>query len=369
MTILRRLALVCGIGVVVMAATLGVRAAWPLEPELPKPPTIECPSLVDLGSHAEGEIVTGRFRVANLGAEPLQLTRFRTSCSCAGVETDETGENRRVQAASIPPGGDREFLVRMVIGVRPGTPQGVLVQFETNDPNRPSMAIQVMVPRVTGGIYIEPRAVLFGELGRGEQPIITINLYDNHETGLQVDEIVSRNPDRFTVRYRRVSAEDAPEEHPIAGRLLGRCEVTPISGQAGSLEGVIEVRPTSGTRPLAIIPVTGRVVTTVTVFPSVLVLPRMVGGQSEWSGEVILVGRDGRPFQPTLQAIPDGLQVTLDPIMGSTDRVRLRVACSPVDRVDRPPVVESRITIRVTPSSGPAEDVSVVVAHPRGEPK
>jgi hypothetical protein len=132
---------------------------------------------------------------------------------------------------------------------------------------------------------------------------------------------------------------------------------------------VIEVRPTSGTRPLAIIPVTGRVVTTVTVFPSVLVLPRMVGGQSEWSGEVILVGRDGRPFQPTLQAIPDGLQVTLDPIMGSTDRVRLRVACSPVDRVDRPPVVESRITIRVTPSSGPAEDVSVVVAHPRGEPK
>ncbi len=43
-----------------MAATLGVRAAWPLDPDLPKPPTIECPSLVDLGSHAEGEIVTGQ---------------------------------------------------------------------------------------------------------------------------------------------------------------------------------------------------------------------------------------------------------------------------------------------------------------------
>ena len=127
--------------------------------------------------------------------------------------------------------------------------------------------------------------------------------------------------------------------------------------------------PTGGTGPLAVIPVTGRVVAAVTAFPSVLVLPRMVGGQSEWSGEVILVGRDGRPFEPTVRAIPDGLKVSLEPVMGHADQVRLRVACPPVDSVVRPPVVESRITIQVRSSSGPAGDVSVVIVRPQVEPK
>jgi len=369
MRIAKRIAQAVVVGMIVAAATVGVRIWKPTWTGEPRPPRLDCPALVDIGPQPEGEVATGRFRVANLGGLPLSLTQFKTSCSCAGVETVEDGVDRLVQSAVIPPGADCEFLVKISVGGRAGTSQSLQVQFATNDPDMPVVVTTITIPRITGGIYAEPRAALFGDVKRGDRPVVAIKLYDNHMSGQQIQDIVSRHPDRFTVRYIPVGTDDPPEEHPIAGRLLGRCEVTPITDRAGPLDGVVEVNALGGARPLAMISVAGRVSAAVTAFPSALVFPRTAGEKTEWSSEITLASRDSKTFDVSLVTVPDNFQVTVHPVEGRPDQIRLRVVCPPADsNVLLSPIHESRILLRVKPSSGGPEDLAVIVAHPsRGQ--
>jgi hypothetical protein len=145
----------------------------------PLPPRVEYPQAVDLGPRPFGEIVDGRFRITNTGGSLLEVQRFRTSCSCAGVEAERDGVWHQVDKARIGPGESMDLTLRIAVGAPAGSHQTVQVYFDTNDPNHETAALEVMIPLVTSELTVSPKIISFGELERGESVTRAIVVFDS----------------------------------------------------------------------------------------------------------------------------------------------------------------------------------------------
>jgi hypothetical protein len=238
-TVSRPTAWLTGLALAAVAVTAAVR--WRRPASSPAPPAIQYYREIDLGEHDFGDIVTTAFRVTNTGGAPLELSRFSSSCSCAGVEAEQDGESRRVESVRIPPGEHFDLTVRVAVGANPANSQHVEVVFATNDPAHPAGRVQFIVPRVRGLAYLAPNAVIFGAVPPGRPASQRVDVYDNGSAAREIDYVRSLKPDRFRARIVPVPDTERPAPHAFAGRLIARIEVVAITDAAGPLDGDIEV--------------------------------------------------------------------------------------------------------------------------------
>lgn len=333
--------------------TVAVRFAW--DRLVAGAPLLLYADTVDLGERERGEIAVGRLRVTNGGSGKLILKDFRTSCSCAGVEREESGKYVPIQSVQLAPGEQVELTARVAIGARPGERQWVQVHFNTNDPARPTVTIDLIAPRVKGGIFSQPAAVVFGTVPVRGRARSVIDLYDNGNPDRRVEHVRSTHPDRFEVRLLPLQEGETHKRHETAGGLIARLEVVARTDRPGSLLGNIEVHLAGEARRPDLISVAGQVVSSVECWPSSLVLPRRVGDRLLYSGDVLLRQRDGgRIERADLGPVPDGVTAAVRPVLGREDQRWLHVECRPEEGAARrrpaPPV-------RVTVYSGGEEAV------------
>jgi hypothetical protein len=324
-------------------------------------PVLKCPAVLNLGEREFGEVAVGRFQVTNRGAGELLLDRFRTSCSCAGVEVEQDGEFRRVESVRLGSREQKELAVRIAVGARPGTHQLVIVGFATNDPARPEAVVEVFIPRVKGGAYPQPTAVMFGEIPVGSEPRQVVRLYDNGVASRRVGRVRSSQPDRFEVRLLEPTGLEAEETHETAGRLMALLEVTPCTEHPGRLDGTVEVELAGEKRPADSIPVLGEVVLPVVCRPSCLVLPRTVSGRQEFTGQVAIASRDGRAVAVAIEESPSGLSAAVRPDPADPACTLLDVTCTPETRDGSKETREVRVRLRVTPQGDAAFGLEIPV--------
>lgn len=327
------------------AATFGVRSAWDRGAE--KLPALECPSSIDLGDRDLGEIAVGRFMVKNAGRAPLKLDNFQTSCSCAGIEHEVEGQLRRVQSVELLPGERVELTARVAVGAKPGQRQLVQAFFRTNDPARPTAGLEILIPRVKGGVYAEPAAVVFGTAGVGERLTRVIDLYDNAVQGRRIAAVRSTHPERFAVRQVPLTDVEARQVHEQGGRLIARLEVTARTERPGPLKGDIEVRLADESRRPDLISVAGAVSRGVECWPGALVLPRRVGDRFLYSGQVLVADPDGKPIRVEVEELPPGASAKVGPVAGRADQVLLQVDCKPMAKGVVGETVAAPVRLRV----------------------
>jgi hypothetical protein len=253
--------------------------------------------LIDLGERERGEIVLCHFQVGNSGGSPLILDRFQTSCSCAGVERRVDGRYVIPESVTLEPGQQLELSVRVSVGAPQGERQRVGVVFQSNDPVRPTHAIEVLVPRVKGGVYAQPKAVILGSVPLGEPAKRILELYDTGRPGRKIATVRSTYPDRFDVRLIPLGKDEPPRRHASAGNLIARLEVTAHTERSGPLDGDVEIVLANEERPPDHIPVVGDVVPSVICRPERLVLHGRRAQGAGYSGEIHVASRHGKPGQ------------------------------------------------------------------------
>jgi len=288
-------------------------------------PALECPSRLDLGPQESQAIAVGHVRVRNNGRADLVIDHLRTTCSCATVGREEGGKFLRVDSLRLASGQEAELAVRVGVSVRPGTAQAVSVQFESNDPAHRRWAIRVLVPRVRGGGYAEPFAVVFGELRVGEASKRLIDIYDNGTPGRRIGRATFTNGDRCVARVIPVEDRAAPRLHATAGSLIGRVEVVAHSAKPGPLNGLVEVSLADENRPPLRIPVVGAVVGSVRCAPASIVFPRCVGGNFSDSADLLLSHADGKPIRVDIVSLPPGFRMQINEVPGHADQRMLHV--------------------------------------------
>jgi hypothetical protein len=306
-----RLLAVALIPVVAAAATWSGQYGfdrWIARPVLDYPPTI------DLGDRERGEVAIGRFSITNRGRAKLVLDQFSTSCSCAGVEREIEGQWQRVESLGIPPGEQVDLAIRVGVGVPPGEKQLVQVMFSSNDMAQTTGKIEVIVPRVKGGVYPVPTAVLFGEIRVGTPARRVIDLYDNRHPSRRIEKVRSLQPERFEARLLPLDAQASAENHERGGRLLARLEITAQTSEPGPLRGAIEVSLAGEARRADLIPVFGEVVQDIECTPSTIILPRRNGERFVFSGQARLRHRDGQPIHLEVESAPPGITAKVRPL-------------------------------------------------------
>jgi len=341
----RRMALSISIPLVAAAFTIGVRmaASRPLE----RPPTLACLEHIDLGERERGEIVECFFHIGNAGHRPLKLAEFHTSCSCAGVERVVDGRFVSVGSIELQPDEETQLVARVSIGAQYGESQSVQVFFKTNDPTRPVHLIQVLVPRVRGGVYAHPKAIIFGAIPVGAQPKTTIEPYDCGVRGRKVATVSSTHPKQFSARLLPLDEYEVPKSHPTAGRMIGRLEVTVLAGQRGPLDGDVEVQVANEKRPPDRIRVLGDTVGVLDCWPRQLIVSRNFGETRDLVGEVLLMSRDGKPIEVVVESVPSGMTAVVRIAPQRMDAATVVVKRTSDAARGSGPTTHSRVTLRI----------------------
>jgi hypothetical protein len=293
-------------------------------------PVLEMPSALDLGNQERGKVVVARFKVANRGGSDLVLDQVRTSCICSGLEREVEGRFIPVASLRLTPGEETELAVRVAVRAQIGTEMRNAIFFHTNDPALPERALVVGIPKVTGGINASPARVLFDSIPIKTEAHQLIEIRDPTSPPRTIRQVLSSNPDRFTVRLLPAErAEGSPETKHKDGLLLGRIEVSPRTQEPGSFEGEVQIFLNDEARPPESIPVTGRVAPMVEASPATLVLPRASREGPLYFGTSVCRSIEGLPLQLSLEEAPKGISAMISPVHGNPSLQTVRIEWKP----------------------------------------
>jgi len=292
-------------------------------------PRIECPSSLQLGEHERGRTVRHSFTIANTGDAALRIDRITTTCGCLGLLQELNGESRRLLSLNLAPGQIEEVEAELLIRGLSGRPTKDYIRFQTNDPDKGQIEIEVVVSRVKGGIIPIPDRALFGTVLVGEQERRVIEVLDDRVPARRVSKVVSTHPAQFTVHLLPVDTADAPSRHREVGNRIGRIEIVLVAAQGEDLCGNVQVYLEGESGEPDLIPICGRVLGPIQISPVALVLPRHSRGTRLYDGECRCHSVRGGLLDLELESVPSGLAVTIAPKEEDKSTKILRVEWEP----------------------------------------
>jgi hypothetical protein len=295
-----------------VAAAAGATIWWRTQAMAARtPPQATFPSIIDLGTQKFGSVVNGIIPVSNSGSAPLELSQFRTSCSCANVEVLDNGEWRGLEKALIAGKQALELRVRISVGAWSGTSQSVQVQFSTNEPDHPTGVVQLVIPFVNSDVFTDPSAVVFGVLRTGDKAERRVTVYDCGTPGRRIIAASCKHPDRFEVRLVPPDSPLPELDHRYAGHPIGQIAVLARTNQPGVVISELEIELNEVPQSRCHIPISAEVIGPIQVQPSVLYLPRTVSGRLETTADVRLSSRNNEPITAFIDSVPEGLSVAI----------------------------------------------------------
>ena len=117
----------------------------------------------DFGTMMSGKKVTHRFKIHNVGDEPLILRKISASCSCTVPKVERT---------HLPP--DATGTIEAELTVRTGR-RSSRIYIDSNDPDRPRAIIQLASEGIKS-VRMEPSGFDFGEMRLGQTASSTVHL-------------------------------------------------------------------------------------------------------------------------------------------------------------------------------------------------
>jgi hypothetical protein len=293
----------------------GWRAFWKLSP------VIDCPAKLDLGEHEKGDIVVVPFTIANRGGGELLIDEITSNCSCTGMEREENGGYKKLQSLRLKSGEEAHLVMRVFVGGVPlGSTMNNLVEFHTNDPEKPTTQIEVLVTRVTGGVITSPESVVFGTVSVGSKVRQTIDVRDPNPTPRTITRVRNTGSDQISVKLLPPSGLLNPTETKPHGTLVGILEVSLEANRPSSLNAtlLIEVAGREG-KPDSL-PVVGKVAALFEMSPSLIVLPRSSNNGPIYSATCVCRGIAGKPLSLTVDTSPQGMTAKVLPESASGER-------------------------------------------------
>ena len=320
--ILKRVGSLLAIGLFVVAVGYNVRLL--LTPRTPVP-AIDCPDVVDLGDGDLGEIAVKRLTITNTGDSELLISKVRSSCSCSGLELDGGSHALSFTEVSIAPGEAKKFVVRLSVRGNPGESVRQSVHFETNDPARPAVEFDVVVPRVRG-ISCSPTSVVAGAVPVGKTVRHRVSLREYATAGLKLER-VECDP-KSSVQVQSLTHTDTTAE--TGWHDVSQFEVCVTANESGPINTMVTLHLKRDNTSLTFaLPVSANAVRPVEVSPKTLRLPRSSDDGPVYTAECFCRCTEGSFSSLEVASADSGLRAEV--LAGSADSpVRLvRVTYDP----------------------------------------
>jgi hypothetical protein len=322
-------------------------------------PVADFPPLLDLGNHEAGDRVERRFKISNRGGGELRIDDIRANCDCSGLERESQGRLFRVNTLRLGPGEETELIVRTIANGRPGDSSRQAIAFRTNDPTQPEGAIELLIPRVSGGFVASPISVMFGSCALGIPARRVVEIYDAASPARAVGDVVSSRPDRFIVRKLTVAAGEQTKTDVSMRRLVGALEIIASRESAGMLDGEVQVAIAGESRPPDRISVGGRVVAVAEVSPSTLVLPRRSSNGPIYSAQCVCRSVAGTALEVAVASASPDFAIEVSPVPRNRALQLVTISCKAGAQSD---LTNPRRTVRLRARCGDREcliDVAV----------
>jgi len=274
-------------------------------------PRIEAPPVIDLGLQEKGNLVNVEFTITNTGGRPLELWNFRSGCTCLALERRSDSGSENLQRELLVPGQELQVVARVAIRGQAGGLFQNVIEFQTNDPRRPSAHVEI-VARIEGKVVSFPAELYLGTLPRGQPLTQTIEIRDlGRSASCTLARVESNAPEHIRVKALRHQRRPADPDNLALGMTIGEVDIEVVSPHvAGVLDAHLLVFEQGVEQALFTIPVRGTVQPRVQVSPAAIVLPRVTGDGPIYAATCICRSTDGKPLRVVPDLMPPSLTVT-----------------------------------------------------------
>jgi hypothetical protein len=210
----------------------------------------------DFGSMERDATKSHEFRFTNTGNAPLELTVGETTCKCTIGETPQ----RRVEPGESVP-------VKLVWTANTDEPHfRQHAEIHTNDPLRQTVNLTI-VGKVTDVSSFFPRTLVFGDVPTGTPRSAELKIVSFRDESFEILEhefVAPASDEHFTVQIEELPPDEYPTPEVLSGR---RVKVTAEPTLPfGPIGGWLRVKTNLDTVPQLEVPLTGKVVSDLTVF-------------------------------------------------------------------------------------------------------
>lgn len=261
-------------------------------------PSADFTETIELGERVEGKQSAARFSIKNNGYSPLEITDFQTNCGCTGVESlRDPDKPIQMTRVTIAPRTKETFQMRWNTRGPIGQRQRTVVEFRTNDPNRPAGRVDFLAT-VGGEIFAVPAHLNLGTAVVGRDKRITVEIRDRARHTRQPTRVESVNlPDSVRVQLIDAKFSTRPDdEKPELGKIIGVIEVHFSPSLVAPIAGSVRVHDGTVKEPIVEFGIFGESVAAIRLYPSVLVLPQNTSRGVRFRGNVLCRGSDDAPF-------------------------------------------------------------------------
>lgn len=279
-------------------------------------PKLEVTEFFDLGERELGERLRTPLTLANRGNRELLISQIKSGCTCIWLEREENGGATPVETLQLPPGASIELFLCLYVRIKEvGGPLRAVVTLLTNDPKCPEARIEAYISKVKGGVTAWPSSIDFGVIRMGSKARQVIEIQDHAIRPRKVERVISSDSDCIAVRLLPSDRVQDRSESSIA-----RCEVIVHAQKMGPIHARIAIYLANEARPPDVVCITGRVVGSVELLPSVVVLPRVSSNRRLYHAECTCRAADGERLTLAVHSVPSDLQVKIIPGVDSSSR-------------------------------------------------
>jgi hypothetical protein len=265
--------------------------------------------LVDLGEGKQGALLSGNFRICNIGSKELTFT-LSAGCACAHLEP----RNGKVQSGES---------LSVNVGLRlrnEGKEERVIIRIESNDMNAESLSLWV-VGKCPAHILAEPGFLDFGPVPRARSisKEIRVQFPKLTKPPLAANLVAESTATFISTHVRQHNSSELAIDVSLDSSL-------PI----GHHSGTITIKYEGIERELDI-PVVVEVAGLIQVAPASIRFPSISATDKQEQEVILLVRRTDRAAlgPPTRLEVPSGLRVIQIPRTDRSDRSTFRVRREP----------------------------------------
>ncbi|MFT3878576.1 MAG: DUF1573 domain-containing protein [Gemmatales bacterium] len=276
-------------------------------------------SVIELGEIDEGSVRNIKVTISNKGDKELVISDISSNCACSGLEIEGEHGTIRPRTMSIAPHTSINPILRVSINGRPGTVFRNGVQFKTNDPDKESATIEVIVSRITGGLVANPSSVIFDKVVSGDSADNIVEVFDSSLTRRRISHIDVNNGSALTVSLLPTRTGDDEAKDSDRNMLIARLKVSIKATCPMVIDEHIRVYLEGSNKLPFTIKVLGRIIDKVQLYPPVIFIPRYSEGVADYSAKCLCKSMIGSFDTVVLKNIPKGIEASCNSNVNSTE--------------------------------------------------
>jgi hypothetical protein len=264
---------------------------------------LEMPTVVDIGSVANGSIVPVAIRISNRGLTRASMSGFHASCACMRLYTLRDTAKLALSSLVIEPSSSDTIYADLMVAGDPGMTQATVVAFrESGADEDTGLEYRVGIKFTPlARIYAVPKMIAFGDVAEGAHSSQRVELRSDGTFDGDLGELSCSSPALFSVEYQKASVTERREfGASLPGQhLLGFLNVS-IKPTAHATKIHEQLSIMSNGRELCTLPVSARPISEFVLAPSTVVLPRIASQEVAYASSVRCIGRSADRFEIVL---------------------------------------------------------------------